>query len=133
MSWPFRMIMLKQILSQICPGDWFFSLDLRDAYFYIQIAPYHRPFLRFAFEAVAYRNTVLPFGLSLAPRSFTKCMDAALSSLRQTGIRILNYLDDLLVLDPVRGGVDSGSTFPRAHCLPDNRYHSWEQFSPRSK
>ncbi len=39
MSWPFRMIMLKQILSQICPGDWFFSLDLRDAYFYIQIAP----------------------------------------------------------------------------------------------
>ncbi len=44
MSWPFRMITLKQILSQIYPGDWFFSLDLKDAYFYIQIAPYHRPF-----------------------------------------------------------------------------------------
>ncbi len=35
----FRMITLKQILSQICPGDWFFSLDLKDAYFHIQIAP----------------------------------------------------------------------------------------------
>ncbi len=91
---PFRMIMLKQILSQICTGDWFCSLDLKDAYFHIQIAPHHRRFLRFAFEGVAYQYTVLPFGLSLAPRTFTKCMDAALSPLRPMGIRILNYLDD---------------------------------------
>ena len=41
---------------------------------------------------------VLPFGLSLAPRTFTKCIDAALSPLRQKGIRILNYLDDWLIL-----------------------------------
>ncbi|KAI2664298.1 Transposon Ty3-G Gag-Pol polyprotein [Labeo rohita] len=43
------------------------------------IAPHHRRFLRFAFEGVAYQYTVLPFGLSLAPRTFTKCMDAALA------------------------------------------------------
>ncbi len=30
------------------------SLDLKDAYFHIQVAPHHRPFLRFAFEGVAY-------------------------------------------------------------------------------
>ncbi len=94
----FRMITLKQILSQIRTGDWFCSLDLKDAYFHIQIAPHHRRFLRFAFEGVAYQYTVLPFGLSLAPRTFTKCMDAALSPLRQMGIRILNYLDDWLIL-----------------------------------
>ncbi len=80
---PFRMITLKQILSQIRTEDWFCSLDLKDAYFHIQIAPHHRRFLRFAFEGVAYQYTVLPFGLSLAPRTFTKCMDAALSPLRQ--------------------------------------------------
>ncbi len=95
---PFRMITLKQVLSQICTEDWFCSLDLKDAYFHIQIAPHHRRFLRFAFEGVAYQYTVLPFGLSLAPRTFTKCMDAALSPLRQMGIRILNYLDDWLIL-----------------------------------
>ncbi len=90
----FRMITLKQILPQICPGDWFMSLDLKDAYFHIQVAPYHRRFLRFAFEGVAYQYKVLPFGLSLDPRTFTRCMDMALSPLRQMGIRILNYLDD---------------------------------------
>ncbi len=58
MRWPFRMITLKQIFLQICTGDWFCFLDLKDAYFHIQIAPHHRRFLRFAFEGVAYQYTV---------------------------------------------------------------------------
>ncbi|KAL0182061.1 hypothetical protein M9458_021436, partial [Cirrhinus mrigala] len=32
MKRPFRMIMLKQILSPVHPGYWFCSLDLKDAY-----------------------------------------------------------------------------------------------------
>ncbi len=63
----FRMITLKQI--QICPGDWFKLLDLKDAYFYIQVAPHHRRFFRFVFEGVAYQYKVLPFGLFLTPRT----------------------------------------------------------------
>ncbi len=35
---------------------------------------------------------------SLAPRTFTKCMDAALAPLRLQGSRVLNYLDDWLIL-----------------------------------
>ncbi len=54
----FRMITLKQILSQISLGDWFMSLDLKDAYFHIQIVPHHRRFLRFAFEGVAFAWSV---------------------------------------------------------------------------
>ncbi len=94
----FRMVTLKQILAQIRPGDWFASVDLKDAYFHIQIAPHHRRFLRFAFENTAYQYSVLPFGLALAPRTFSKCVDAALSPLRAGGTRILNYLDDWLIL-----------------------------------
>lgn len=52
------------------------------------------PFLKFTFDGVVYQNTVLPFGLALALRTVTKCVDAALSSLRQMGVHILNYLDD---------------------------------------
>ncbi len=95
---PFRMLTLKQILAQIRPGDWFASVDLKDAYFHIQIAPHHRRFLRFAFENAAYQYSVLPFGLALAPRTFSKCVDAALSPLRASMMRILNYLDDWLIL-----------------------------------
>ncbi len=38
---------------------------------------------------------VLPFELSLAPRTFMKCMDVALSPLGQMGVRVL---DDWLIL-----------------------------------
>ncbi len=85
-------------LANICPGDWFMSLDLKDMYFHIQVAPHHRQILRFAFKGVAYQYKVLPFGLSLAPRTFMRCMDVALSPLRQMGVHILNYIDNWLIL-----------------------------------
>lgn len=50
-----------------------------------------------AFEGVVYQHMVFPFGLSLAPQTFTMCMDVAFPPLRQKGICILNYLDDWLV------------------------------------
>ncbi len=93
-----RPLQFGGVVSTSVQQDWFFSLDLKDAYFHIQIAPQHRRFLWFAFVGVAYQYTVLLFGLSLAPRTFKKCMDAALSWLRQTGIHILNYLGDWLIL-----------------------------------
>ncbi len=61
-------------------------------------SPHHRRFLWFAFEGVAYQYTVLPLDCLCPPPTFTKCMDVALSPLRQTGTHILNYLDDWLVL-----------------------------------
>ncbi len=78
--------------------DWFAAIDLKDAYFHVSILPRHRPFLRFAFEGRAYQYKALPFGLSLSPRVFTKVVEAALVPLREAGIRILNYLDDWLIL-----------------------------------
>ncbi len=54
------------------------------------------PSIRLRREGLQYK--VLPFGLALAPRTFTKCMDAALAPLRLQGIRVLNYLDDWLIL-----------------------------------
>ncbi|CAM4672887.1 unnamed protein product [Leuciscus chuanchicus] len=94
----FKMLTLKQIVSQIKSEDWFVTIDLKDAYFHVSIHPHHRKFLRFAFGGEAYQYRVLPFGLGLSPRTFTKCVDAALAPLRLQGIRILNYLDDWLIL-----------------------------------
>ncbi len=85
-------------MSQIQVGDWFVTVDLKDAYFHVQVVRRHRKFLRFAFGGKAYQCMVLPFGLALAPRTFTKVMDAALAPLRLQDIRALNYLDDWLIL-----------------------------------
>ncbi|XP_019204408.1 uncharacterized protein LOC109195978 [Oreochromis niloticus] len=93
-TYRFKMLTLRQLLNAVGPGDWFATIDLTDAYFHVAIHPKHRQFLRFAFEGVAYEYLVLPFGLSLAPRTFTKCAEAALAPLRERGIRILAYLDD---------------------------------------
>ncbi|MGL5565083.1 MAG: reverse transcriptase domain-containing protein, partial [Plesiomonas sp.] len=94
----FKMLTLKSILNQIRQGDWFVTIDLKDAYFHIQVVKKHTRFLRFAFEGKAFQYRVLPFGLALAPRTFTKCVDTALAPLRLQGVRILNYLDDWLIL-----------------------------------
>ncbi len=56
-----------------------------------------------SFRATGPRRTsisvqVLRFGLSLSPRVFTKVAEAALVPLREQGVRILNYLDDWLIL-----------------------------------
>ncbi len=94
----FKMLTMRTIMSQVQEGDWFVTIDLKDAYFHIQVVHRHRRFLRFAVGGKAYQYKVLPFGLALAPRTFTKCMDAALAPLRLQGIRVLNYLDDWLIL-----------------------------------
>ncbi len=94
----FRMLTVKQVVSQLRSEDWFVTIDLKYAYVHISILPSHRKFLRFAFRGKAYQYRVLPFGLTLSPRTFTKCVDAALAPLRLQGIRILNYIDDWLIL-----------------------------------
>ncbi len=59
----FKMLTMKTIMSQIQGGDWFVTIDLKDAYLYG-----HRKFLRFAFGGKAYQYKALP----LALRTFTK-------------------------------------------------------------
>ena len=102
---PFKMLTTGQILESIERGEWFTSIDLEDAYFHVPICPNHRPFLRFAFQGQAYQFKVLPFGLSLSPRVFTRVVGAALSPLQLSGIKILPYLDDWLICAPSFGQV----------------------------
>lgn len=75
------MLTLRQLLSALRLGDWFTSIDLTDAYFHVAIHPDHRQFLRFAFKGTTSKYLVLPFGLSLAPQTFTKCVKAVLAPL----------------------------------------------------
>ncbi len=77
----FRMLTIRQVVTQIRSEDWFVPIYLEDAYFHISILPTHRKFLWFAFGGKAYQYRVLPFALALSPRTFTKCVDATFALL----------------------------------------------------
>ena len=73
-------------------------LDLKDAYGAVQIHPESKKYLRFHFKATTYDFCCLPFGLSLAPRVFTRILRPIAANLRLEGIRTVIYLDDLLLV-----------------------------------
>ncbi|XP_036956139.1 uncharacterized protein LOC119020706 [Acanthopagrus latus] len=111
----FHMLSTAEVLRTVARGEWFTSIDLKDAYFHVPIAPHHRQFLRFAFQGRHFQFRVLPFGLSLSPRVFTRCVAAALSPLQAQGMKILPYLDDWLVCAPSRSQVTSDTATLLSH------------------
>lgn len=86
---------VKRLLSKDC---FMASLNLKNAYYFINIAKSDRKFLRFKFEGSLYEFNVLPFGLSTAPYAFTKLMKPVISHLRKSGYLSVIYLDDFLLL-----------------------------------
>lgn len=52
---------------------------MKDTYFQIPIWQQDWWFLRFGFEGKVFKFRVVPFGISLAPQTFTRCMDAVLA------------------------------------------------------
>ena len=93
----FHMISNRELLEGISPGEWFVSIDLKDAFYHVAIHPQYYKYLRFSFQGVAYQYRVLPFGYALAPRTFSLVLQTALEPLLRRGITVRYYLDDLLV------------------------------------
>ena len=74
------------------------KIDLKDAYFSVKIHPAHKKFLKFQWRGITYQYKALPFGLATAPRVFSKIMQGAISHVREKGVRLVQYLDDILVI-----------------------------------
>ena len=122
----FRMLTVRALLQCVREGDWFTSLVLKDAYFHVPIFKTHRKFLCFAFMGMAYEYWCLPFGYSLAPHTFSKCVEAALGSLRHQGKIIIFYLDNLLVLSHSGNGEKRHHGIDRAP-FPPGLCMNWEK------
>ena len=80
-------------LFQSCA--WGGTCDLSQAYYHVDIHEEHQTFLGFEWEGKFYCYTVLPFGLSTAPRIFTKIMKTPVAHLRSLGCKLIAYLDDI--------------------------------------
>ena len=78
--------------------DWLAKIDLKDAFFTIPIYHNQKSYLRFEFQNKTYQFNSLPFGLSVALWVFTKTLRPAIALLRQLGVRLIVYIDDMLIL-----------------------------------
>ena len=58
------------------------TMDLKDAYLSVPIHADHSKYLRFEWESELWEFTCLPFGLSSAPRVFTKVMKPVIGKVR---------------------------------------------------
>ena len=95
---PFKMEILNAIIATMHPGQWMASVDLKDAYFHIRVVPSHYQCCGFNWLGQSYQFKALPFGLSSAPRVFTKTLAPLVAWLWLTGLQLFPYLNDILIL-----------------------------------
>ena len=76
------------------------KLGLQDTYLTIPVGPKSKIFLRFFWKGVLCQFTCLAFGLSRSPsaRLFTKTLKPVIAFLRSMGIRLLIFLDNILIM-----------------------------------
>ena len=96
----FKMEGLHCIKYTVSQGNWLAKIDLKDAYLSVAIQKEFRKFLQFLWQGKTFQYRARPFGLSIAPYVFTKLLQRPLSYLRSQGIKIIAYLDDMLLTGP---------------------------------
>ena len=94
----FKMENIQQLQDILLPNDWMVKIDLKEAYYSVPIHPHSQDLLRIWWNGSPYKFTCLPFGLSSAPRTFTKLLKPVVAFLRQRGVRLVIYIDDILIM-----------------------------------
>ena len=86
---------LKYVLQK---GDHMCKIGLKDAYFSVPLHKDSRKLVRCLWEVDLYEFQCLSSGLEPASRVFTKLLKVTISVLRRLMIRVIIYLNDLLIL-----------------------------------
>ena len=90
--------------------------DLKDAYFVIPVWKDHRKYLRFLWKG--FLLMLVFFGLTAAPRLYTKVPKQVVALLRRARIRLIIYLDELLFMNQSKESL--GLDTPTARYLLEN-------------
>ena len=93
----------NDVASQIRPGDWLTKVDLKKGYLHVPMNAKYQRYLGFHFGGKNYVFRAMPFGLSSAPAAFTKLLRPVAQLLRQKGLRLVIYLDDILLMSDSYG------------------------------
>ena len=93
----FKMTTVSSVRMALRSGCYMASLDLKDAYWHIPIAKSFRPYLAFSAGGRIFQFRVMPFGLNIAPRIFSRMLHPVQQALVGEGVQVLMYLDDWLI------------------------------------
>ncbi len=85
---------------EICNAEVKFLIEkgaITRTYFFVALNPSQREFF-FKWGGETFQYVSMPFGLGLAPRVFTKLLKPIVGFLRKQGLRLVVYLDDILII-----------------------------------
>ena len=86
---------LKMLLQKEC---WMAKLDLKSAYWHVPLNPSAQRWVGFHYHGEFFQFLTLPFGLSSAPRIFTKVLRLPVELLRMNAVPMVMYLDDMIII-----------------------------------
>jgi hypothetical protein len=91
---------IRTVLDIIEPSDRMITLDLKSAFQHIRITPSDQSMLGVCFRGKYYVWQVLPFGANVSPYYCYKILRAVVQYLRRKGLRVVLYVDDLILCAP---------------------------------
>ena len=86
---------LRELLQE---EDYMCKVDMKDTYFSVPLHQSSRNYVSFSWSGSLYEFLCLYFGLGTAPRIFTKLPKIPVSVLRRINIRMVIYLDNMLIM-----------------------------------
>ena len=98
----FRMTGLPVVRQMLRQNDWLTSIDLEDAFHHVKLSRQAQRYLAFRAMGKVYTFRAMLFGLSSAPRVFTQLLKPVIKHLHRLGIRVVAYIDDLLIASKTR-------------------------------
>ena len=94
----FKMERAHLLRDLLIKDDWMVKIDLKEAYYAVPIHQDSQSLLSFLWDDKPFKFTCLPFGLSCAPRVFTKVLKPVVAYLREKGIRLIIYINNILIM-----------------------------------
>ncbi|XP_067622234.1 retrovirus-related Pol polyprotein from transposon 412 isoform X2 [Eurosta solidaginis] len=92
----FPLARVDDILDNLGRAKYFSTLDLFSGFHQIPLHPKSRDVTSFSTDRGAFRWKVLPFGLNIAPNSFSRMMSIAFSGISPN--QAFMYIDDVIVI-----------------------------------
>ena len=94
----FRLENWREIFPHMKKGMWACKVDLKHAYFHLELADSIKPYLRLQVGAEVLEFQGAAFGISTLPYIWTQVMKVPLKIWRAKGFQVWVYLDDILLV-----------------------------------